>query len=124
MANNRYKVHIPRDPTALIALLKKILEKHVELGTASPLLALGWDEMTPDLTKADTQDQLSDSLRKQAEKATGERDKYMPDLVEFVRAVRDVLLGVFRDNPDALGDFGFTVTDATSGGNATPTPTS
>ncbi len=121
MPNNKYKVEMPRDPTELIALLNSVLTKHTELGAASPLNGLKWAGITPGLTEAGTQDKLSDSLRKQAQKATGERDKHLPDITEFVRSVRDVLLGIHRDNPDALGDYGFNVSDATSA-PAAPVP--
>ena len=41
---------------------------------------------------------------------------------KFIRSVRDVLLSIYRDNPDALGDFGFEVSDATSAPSAAPAP--
>ena len=112
MANNKFKVEIPRDPTEALALLALVLTKHTTLAAASPLNGLKWAEITPDLAEAQKQDQLSDDLRRKAEKATGERDKHMGDIVEFIRSARDVLMGLNRDNPDALGDFGFKVSDA------------
>jgi len=45
----------------------------------------------------------------------------MPMVTETIRSVRDVLMGLNRDNPDALGDFGSKVSGARSGnGGATP----
>jgi len=38
-------------------------------------------------------------------------------------AARDVLMGLNRDNPDALGEFGFKVSDARSGNGGTTPPT-
>ena len=74
------------------------------------------------LAEAKAQDQLSDDFHRQAEKATGERDKYVPAITEFIRSIRDVLLGIYRDNPDALGDFGFKVSDSSSAPAPAPTP--
>ena len=114
MPNNKYKVEMPRNPTDIIAMLGKVSAKHTDLGADSPLGGLKWAAMSPNLSEADAQDQLSDEFHRKAEKATGERDKYMPGLVEFLRSARDVLLGIHRDNPDALGDYGLKVSDATS----------
>lgn len=115
MPNNKVKVSIPTDPTALLALLKAVQTKHLALGAASPLAGLNWAEIGPDLAEATAKDNLSDDLYRQAEKATGDRDKLMPELIEAVRATRDILLGLNRANPDALGDYGFDVSDASSG---------
>ncbi len=45
---------------------------------------------------------------------TGAYDAKTPLVKETIRAVRDVLMGVNRDHPDALGDFGFKGSDARS----------
>lgn len=115
MPNNKVKVKIPTNPTALLALLAAIQSKHLALGPSSPLNGLNWSEITDDLAEASKQDNDSTEFYRKAEKATGERDKHLPDLTEAVRAARDILLGVHRANPDALGDFGFDVSDASSG---------
>lgn len=122
MANNQYRVEIPADPTQTIKLLTIIKAKHDALGTASPLAGLKWAEISPALAVAETQDQLSDEFRSKAEAATGARDAKMTIVKEAIRSVRDVLLGLNRDNPDALGDFGFKVSDARSGKAATKRP--
>lgn len=114
MPNNKVKVAIPTDPTALIALLIAVKKKHQALGDASPLKSLDWEEIDKHLSKADEQDKLSDDLYRQAEKATGERDKHIPVVGDTVRSARDILLGIFRANPDALGDYGFDVSDASA----------
>ena len=123
MPNPKVKVDIPRDPTASISLLKKAKTKHDELGPNSPLGGLKWDKIAPALARADTADQLSDALGRQREKATGDRDVEMPVVTDGLRAIRDVLLGLNRDNPDALGDFGFDVSDASSAAKPTAPPT-
>lgn len=115
MPNNKVKVAIPTDPTALLNLLNAVQTKHLALGASSPLAGLNWADITPDLAEATAKDTLSDDLYRQAEKATGDRDKLMPELIEAVRAARDILLGLNRANPDALGDYGFDVSDATAG---------
>jgi hypothetical protein len=123
MPNPKVRVDIPSDPTAKIALLKKVKAKHDQLAADSPLRGLKWETtIAPALARADTADQLSDELGRKREKATGERDVEMPTVTEALRSIRDVLLGLNRDNPDALGDFGFDVSDATSSPPPTPPP--
>ena len=112
MAKSNVRVPLPSDPSESIALLKKVKKKHDELDTASPLAGLKWGEISPALASADEKDALSDDLRKQAEKATEARDAKMPVVTETLRSARDVLLGLNRDNPRVLGDYGFTVDDS------------
>ena len=84
-------------------------------------MGLKWAEIAAVLTVATEQDKLSDDFRSKAEAATGARDAKMPMVTETIRSVRDVLMGLNRDNPDALGDFGSKVSGARSGnGGATP----
>ena len=45
----------------------------------------------------------------------------MPVVTEAIRSARDVLAGLNRDNPDALGEYGFNVSDAHAA-NSKPTP--
>jgi hypothetical protein len=122
MANNQYRVEIPADPTETIKLLATIKAKHDALGAASPLAGLKWAEISPALTVAAEQDKLSDEFRSKAEAATGARDAKMTMVKESIRSARDVLMGLNRDNPDALGEFGFKVSDARSGGGETTPP--
>ncbi len=121
MPNNQYSIEIPVNPTACIALLNKIKAKHADLGAASPLAGMKWTEINATLATADEQNQLSDELHRKAQEATGKRDAKMPAVKDAIRSARDVLMGFNRDNPDALGAYGFTVVDARKG-SATPPP--
>lgn len=115
MPNNKFSVGIPSDPSEAIRLLTAIKTKHAALGATSPLAGLKWADIDPALTVAVEQDALSDEFHRKAEKATGARDAKMPVVTEAIRSARDVLMGLNRENPDALGDFGFKVSDARSG---------
>ena len=48
-------------------------------------------------------------LAKQAEKEYRDRDVTMPKVTQALRDARDTLLVANRENPKALGDFGFVV---------------
>ncbi len=123
MANNRYKIDIPTNPAEAIKLLGTIKKKHEDLGAASPLAGLKWATINPAHAIAEEQDSLSVDLRRKAEAATGARDVQMPLVNDAIRSARDVLMGLNRDNPDALGDFGFDVSDARSSKETPPPPT-
>ncbi len=83
---------------------------------------MGWSDWNQQSEFWEAQDKLSDEFRSKAEAATGARDAKMTVVKEFIRSARDVLMGLNRDNPDALGEFGFKVSDARSGGGETPPP--
>jgi len=51
-------------------------------------------------------------LAKQAEKEYRDRDVTMPKVTQALRDARDTLLVANRENPKALGDFGFVVDDS------------
>jgi hypothetical protein len=49
---------------------------------------------------------------KQAEREYCARDAAMPGVTQALRDASDLLLVASRDNPKALGDFGYTVDDS------------
>ena len=51
-------------------------------------------------------------LAKHAEREYRARDAAMPKVTQALRDARDLLLVANRDNPKALGDFGYTVDDS------------
>ena len=68
------RVSIPLSPDDLIALSKSIEAKHTADGAGSPLSALNMADMTTQTTTADTQNQASTKLYRDAETATQNRD--------------------------------------------------
>ncbi|HSY74112.1 MAG TPA: hypothetical protein VK810_01470 [Dongiaceae bacterium] len=110
------RVSIPKNPDDLIALAKSIGTKHTADGAGSPLTALNMADMGIKTTAADTQNQASAKLYRDAETATQNRDialgadKTTQGTVNYyVSSVRDMLLGLFKGNEQKLGDWGFTV---------------
>ena len=64
------RIIIPKNKGAAISLAQNILAKHKNDGAASPLTPLNIADMTTKTTTADTQNQLSDKLYRDAETAT------------------------------------------------------
>jgi hypothetical protein len=67
---NMARVKIPKNKADAIKLAQAILKKHTADGAASPLAALNIADMTTKTGTADTQNQLSDKLYRDAETAT------------------------------------------------------
>ena len=106
------RIEISQNPSDVAALATAIKTKHEELGKNSPLSNLAGDEKGPKIEQLAELDKQAAELHRQAENITERRDVLLPEITEFVRSSRDVLLGVNRNNPRALTEFGFAVSDA------------
>ena len=119
MAARKPRVEVPRNPDALIKLLKKLCAKHAADGANSPLKDLENIGDLPGLCDAaDKEHVAGEDFRQQAEQCTERRDKALglhTSAVEegtalwHLMAVRDVLLGRFKGREHRLGDWGFVV---------------
>jgi len=116
MANSLYRVKIPTNPEELLNLGSNILKRHTELGDSSPLntlIANSWAVNGPKVAEGIIKHQNAMELSRKAEVATKERNILLPDITESIKASRDLLLGVYRDNPKKLSEFGFEVSNST-----------
>ena len=124
------RVIIPKNPDDLIKLSKSIGTKNTADGAGSPLASLNMADFTAKTATADTQNQASAKLYRDAEQATQNRDlalgagRITPGTVNYyVTAVRDILLGIYKGNEQKLGDWGFTVDQSSApGGGTKPAP--
>jgi hypothetical protein len=73
---------------------------------------LKWSAIAAALADAKTHDDDAADLAKQAEREYNARDAAMPKVTQALRDARDLLLVANRDNPKALGHFGFVVDDS------------
>lgn len=123
------RVVIPRNVPELLALAKKLKEKHVTDGATSPLSSLNMADFAAKLTVATEQHALGEKLNKDKEKVRQNRDKALgiapgqlvttPATVRFyVTSARDILLGVHKGSEQTLGDWGFTVDTSDTGAPA------
>ena len=123
------RVNIPANADRLIQLSQAVLAKHVAMGAASPLSGLKIAEWTANTATADAENKKTAQLRRDAEKATQNRDNAIskntdPLGVEFnVRSARDILMALYKGSEQKLGDWGFDVdTSARPAGPPPPTP--
>lgn len=119
------QVIIPRNANELIALAKKVMEKHYLDGGASLLKDLPLDVLNNKLYEAETKQEEARKANRDKEKATQMRNIALgldqgqtsktPNTVKYiVKSVRDLLLGTFRGREQELGDWGFEVNRNTS----------
>lgn len=115
MANVKPRVTIPTNVEEKLDLATKIYKKHTTMATTSPLNALQthtWTSNGPQVTTALTLHQQAEDLKRQAEEAYRKRDLLMGEITESILASRDLLLGVYRDNPKILGEWGYEIDDS------------
>jgi hypothetical protein len=92
-----------------------VYQKHNDLATASPLNAMvshSWTNNGPNVAPCLLLHKQAEELNRQAEEAYRKRDLTLIEITESVKASRDLLLGVYRENPKTLGEFGFEVDDS------------
>jgi hypothetical protein len=114
MANSLYRVVIPNNAEELLDLATNVYNKHNELGAASPLNAMvshKWTDNGPKVATCLTLHKQAEELKRQAEETYRQRDLLLAGITESVKASRDVLLGVYRETPKTLGEYGFQVDD-------------
>lgn len=114
MANNAFRITIPTNPTDRLALAEKIFEKHLSDGDASPLKAINshaWENSGPRIATALDYHKQAEALRGQSDLTYRKRDLEVAEVDESIKASRDLLLGIYRDNPKELSQWGFNVSD-------------
>lgn len=114
MANSMFRVNIPKNAKELLDLAATIFKKHTDLGSTSPLNAMvshNWSDNGSKIAVCLEKHQLAETLAKQAEEAYRDRDLLLSEITESVKASRDILIGVYRETPKTLGEFGFEVND-------------
>ena len=114
MANSLYRVVIPNNAEELLDLATNVYNKHNELGATSPLNAMvshKWTDNGPKVATCLTLHKQAEELKRQAEETYRQRDLLLAGITESVKASRDVLLGVYRETPKTLGEYGFQVDD-------------
>ena len=116
------RIVIPENKSELCTLAAAIKKKHLDLGAASPLSGMKWDDLGPAIDEASGFDKSATQLAKDAEKAMGNRNERMPKISQVVRSARDILSGLNATNLKALGDWTFVVDDSPQAKSKTTPP--
>lgn len=114
MGNPTIRVYIPQNAEELLDLAAQIVKKKNDPGEMSPLNTMvshSWAENGPKVDQALVFHKQAEELKRQSEEAYRQRDLLVVDVRESVLASRDLLLGVYRETPKKLGEYGFEVDD-------------
>jgi hypothetical protein len=110
------RVNIPKNPGQMILLSQAIGTKHGADGADSPLKVLDMADMANKTDTADQANKNAAKLYREGELATQNRDNALGtdnpvkgSVAYYVRAARDMLLGLYKGNEQKLGDWGFEV---------------
>ena len=123
------RVNIPKNPGQVNQLSQAIGVKHGADGVDSPLKGLDMPDMANKTDTADQENQNAARLYREGELATQNRDNALGtenpvkgSVAYYVRAARDVLLGIYKGNEQKLGEWGFEVDYGPRSGGTPPPP--
>jgi hypothetical protein len=115
MSTTKMRVEIPTNPKSLLDLAKEIYDKHLEIGSSSPLSSIednNWTTEGPKIQACLNMHNEAEQLKGQMEKAYKDRDLLLLGIDKAVKASRDVLSGINHSNMKRLTDWGFSVIEA------------
>lgn len=115
MSYKKIRVIIPKNAEEKIALSNLVYAKHVKDEGASPLNALEsdkWEVNGPNIETCLAYHNKAEDLRRQMEKAYEDRDALLDSIDNSLLASRDILLGVCRQNPKRIGEWGFVIRES------------
>lgn len=115
MANMKARVDIPKSPVDKLELASRVYAKHLAEGEKSLLKGLQshtWEVNGPKVVETQELHRQAEEYQRLANMAYRQRDLNLEEIDESLKSSRDLLLGVYRDNPKDLGQWGFDVSDA------------
>lgn len=106
---NSVRIEVPRNPKEKIELSRRVFDADRSLGNTSPLKFLNWTSQDANIAKALELHNKAEVLTRELEKIYKERDTLLVVIDDLVKQSRDVLKGIYRNEPFKLGEFGFNV---------------
>ena len=117
MGKLNYRIVIPTSASGLLKLAEDVYKKHQADADKSPLKAMqnhSWETNGPKISEALQLHVQAEELRKQAENLNKKRDLLLNVVKESVKGSRDILMGIYRENPKELGNWGYEVNASVS----------
>src|SRR5688572_15558271 len=109
--NTKKRVKIPANAAELVALARRVKDKHTAEGDASALRILNWQEVGPVIDESVLLQEKASRLKRELLETYQKRDFRLEDVVKIMRASRDILTGKYGDEIKALGQWGYDVLD-------------
>lgn len=111
------RVIISKSPDKLLALAKRVLDKHTADGASSLLNNLrdySWTEHGSKVAAAEALQAQAKEMERELEKVYQNRDALLAPVEQTVRASAKLLSSIYKKSPKNLGDWGFEVNDTTT----------
>ena len=108
------RVEIPTNANELLALAKRVRDKHIADGDASVLKALNWSELHGVIDQTITLHEEADRLKRALMEAYQQRDLKMEPVRRLLRNSRDILSGTYDGEMKKMGQWGFQVLETRS----------
>jgi len=108
------RVIISKSPEKLLALAKRVLDKHTADGASSLLINLrdySWTEHGPKVAQAEALHLQAKEMERELEKIYQNRDALLAPVEQTLRSSARLLNGIYKSSPRNLGDLGFEVND-------------
>ena len=115
MAKTTERVPISPNPKKMLALAADVYKKHEDEGASSPLLILGgtdWKVIGPTIEQALALHNEAEMLKRRMKTAYRERDLLTAAISKGLKASRNLLKAINKDNPKRLAAWGFEVDDS------------
>ena len=115
MAKTTGRVPISPNPKKMLTMAADVYKKHEDEGASSPLLILGgtdWKVIGPTIKQALALHNEAEMLKRRMKMAYRERDLLTADISKGLKASRNLLKAINKENPKRLADWGFEVVDS------------
>ena len=109
--NTKKRVKIPKNAAELVALAKRVKDKHTAEADASALRILNWQQVGPVIDDSILLQEKAAQLKRELLETYQKRDFRLDEVVKIMRSSRDILTGKYGDEIKALGQWGFDVLD-------------
>ncbi len=112
MAKTTGRVPISPNPKKMLTMAAKVFKKHGDEGTSSPLLILDgtdWKVIGPTIEQALALHNEAEIHKRRMETAYRERDLLTSAISKGLKASRNLLKAINKNNPKRLADWGFEV---------------
>ena len=114
MSGRNIRIEIPKNAEEKLTLSDLCYAKHMNDGASSPLNAMEthkWDSSGPKIAACLALHKRAEELNRQMNQAYADRDALLDEITISLKTSRDILSGIYSQNPTRLGEWGFEVHD-------------
>lgn len=108
------KIVIPTNSDKRAKLAQDIMGKATQDGDKSPIKTIITEPLKINVASVELKTKQANEFRRQAEVLIEERNNLMKEVDQFIRSSRDILSGIFPNEPKKLTEYGFDVDENTS----------